>query len=220
MHRREKRDSQGRHARQRWNYIASVEALKFTLKLVILLKTQLRPLISPCTPSRDQDASLDPESEEGESGARARGSKGTRSVNELMKKYGSVDHYLFAAALDTDSLTPPPALVRPLSSGVQIASELMLIAEPLVYVLALRRQFDRTQTRTKPWRTKSEWTPLLLSLSLSIMSRQLRKYDQRSRSGVSPYAFDVNKSSIESNEQNRREQSFIRWVLLFVSCSN
>lgn len=205
MHRREKRDGQGRYARQRWNYITLVEVLKFTLKLVILLKTQLRPLVTPCTPSRDQDISLDPECDDG-----VREVRGVRSVADLKKKYGSVDKYLYATALDTDSLTPPSALVRPLSSGAQVVSELMLIAEPLVYVLALRRQFVRTQTRTKPWRSRSEWTPLLLSLSLSIMSRQLRKYDQRNRTGVSPYSFDVNKSSIEANEQNRREQSFIR----------
>ncbi|TIA92277.1 hypothetical protein E3P81_01612 [Wallemia ichthyophaga] len=208
MHRREKRDEQGRYARHRWNYITAIEALKFTLKLVILLKTQLRPLVTPCTPSRDQDVSLDPECDEAN-----RGVRGARSVVDLKTKYGSVDNYLHATALDTDSLTPPSALVRPLSSGAQVFSELMLIAEPLVYVLALRRQFARTQTRTKPWRTKSEWTPLLLSLSMSVMSRQLRKYGHKSRSGVSPYSFDVNKSSIEANEQNRREQSFIRYLL-------
>ncbi|EIM23909.1 peroxisome membrane protein [Wallemia mellicola CBS 633.66] len=200
MHRRERTSESA--GKQRWNYISAVEALKFTLRLIILLKTRFRPLIHPSTPSRDQDSTLDPE---------YKPASKVRNVDEFKREYGTVDNYLRSVALGSDAFTPPSALVRPLNSIPQVVSELLLAAEPLVYALALRRQYIRTQTRYKPWRTRSEWTPLLISLSMSILSRQLRKYDQRN--AVSPYAFDVNKSSIEMNEHMRREQSFIRYLL-------
>ncbi|TIB71223.1 Metallo-dependent phosphatase [Wallemia mellicola] len=177
MHRRERTSESA--GKQRWNYISAVEALKFTLRLIILLKTRFRPLIHPSTPSRDQDSTLDPE---------YKPASKVRNVDEFKREYGTVDNYLRSVALGSDAFTPPSALVRPLNSIPQVVSELLLAAEPLVYALALRRQYIRTQT-----------------------SRQLRKYDQRN--AVSPYAFDVNKSSIEMNEHMRREQSFIRYLL-------
>lgn len=89
----------------------------------------------------------------------------------------SISAYLSTRTLSLDDLRPPPRLVRPLTSTRAQLGEILWIIRPVFYSLALqhfatsastsRRNFDRS------W--QKSWSPVLIGLSLDLLSRHLSK---------------------------------------------
>ena len=203
LNRREKKKSSINNGKQRWNYIVMVETIKFVLKLIIIFKSNFRPIIHPVIPSREVDVTLDPEYIYKDK---------PKSIRDFRKDYGySLNKYLNSVALNSDQLVPPKSLVRPLSTPTSLISELIFTFEPLAYALALKFQFDRTNNRFKPWRTKLEWNPILISIALSLIARQLKNSNNK-YTKFSPYHYQFNKSKIESDEDISRNKNLIHYL--------
>ncbi|KAK0553182.1 hypothetical protein OC845_001318 [Tilletia horrida] len=74
-----------------------------------------------------------------------------------------VNDYLLSRTLTPTDVRKPVELVRQLRGRVGLTAELLWILRPLIYVLAIRRYGRKS---TSPW---------LLSLSLELLARRLRK---------------------------------------------
>ncbi|KAE8248786.1 hypothetical protein A4X13_0g5476 [Tilletia indica] len=83
-----------------------------------------------------------------------------------------VNEFLLSRTLTPTDVRKPPELVRPLRGRVGVTAELLWILRPLIYVLAIRRYGRKS---TSPW---------VLSLSLELLARRLRK-----RSFLNPDSF-------------------------------
>ncbi|KAI0003715.1 peroxisome membrane protein [Russula compacta] len=167
----------GASAKNRWRAITLLEAVKVVLKFILLRITR-RPLMSPPIPERD----IDPESLPPPS---------TRSSPTLVpSSLGSSppEDFLLSKALTTSSVKNPTSLVKPLLSPQEWISESVHILRPLIYVFLLSSDRERKSGR-----------PLLVSLALELVSRNLRRTPS-------------NSSALERQEYARRDRDLF-WYL-------
>ncbi|KAF8481913.1 peroxisome membrane protein [Russula ochroleuca] len=192
----------------RWRAIALLEAVKVMLKLTLLRITR-RPLISPPIPERDIDPeSLPPLSTQSSPTlvASSLGSSAPSTPEHLRNnheplpahpllttppptnKTSVVEDFLLSKALTTSNVKNPTTLVKPFLAPQEWIAESIYIFRPLVYVLLLSSDRERKSNR-----------PLMVSLALELVSRNLRRTPSSS-------------SALERQEYARRDRDLF-WYL-------
>ncbi|KAG9237694.1 peroxisome membrane protein [Amylocarpus encephaloides] len=165
--------------RTRWRVIILLEVIKATCRLLLLKITNARPLVTPALPEREvipdeETNSPPPEDEEAALEAELEGrSPSPSQQNYKMKRTGlslptlpnpgDISSYLLSKVLTADDIKSPSTLLNTMPRTALLA-ETVHILQPLVYAIALSRS-----------KSKSNWQPWLLSLSLEYAARQLRK---------------------------------------------
>ncbi|KAF8320256.1 peroxisome membrane protein [Clavulina sp. PMI_390] len=192
--------------RQVWRWIICVESLKAFLRLIILRATR-RPVVEPSLPDRDSDH---PSSVETKPRPIIAQNANPHTPDHIKNNHGffppspisapnpmlsttrpiSIDEYLLTKALTPSSACPPTNLLVSLTTPKEWLSEILHIIRPFVYVLALARSGHR----------RTDFRPLLLSLSLDLLSVYLR----RQPSSALP---------LERHEYARRDRELL-WYLL------
>jgi len=195
-------------SKSRWNAIALLEAVKVVLKFTLLRITR-RPLISPPIPERDIDPESLPPLSTHSSPTLVPSSLGSsppstpehlRNNHEPLpahslltappptNKTSVVEDFLLSKALTTSSVKNPTSLVKPLLSPQEWIAESIYIFRPLIYVLLLSSDRERKSSR-----------PLMVSLTLELVSRNLRRTPSSS-------------SALERQEYARRDRDLL-WYL-------
>jgi len=195
-------------AKSRWRAIAALEALKVVLKFTLLRITH-RPLLSPPIPERDIDPENLPPPSTHSSPTLAPSSLGSsppgtpehlRNNHEPLpphplltappptNKTSVVEDFLLSKALTTSSVKNPTSLVKPLLGPREWIAEGIYILRPLIYVLLLSSDRERKSGR-----------PLMVSLALELLSRNLRRTPS-------------NSSALERQEYARRDRDLF-WYL-------
>lgn len=130
--------------------------------------------------------------------------------NSLLNKPASlssdapIEEYLLPKALSTSSVKQPTALMRELSSPTDWMAEIVYILRPLIYgtfsfVLNIQKMYQFFLVGIISRNPKST-NPLIVSLSLELFSRYLRRVPPPS-------------SALERGEYARRDRDFL-WYLL------
>ncbi|KAH8120179.1 peroxisomal membrane protein PEX16 [Phellopilus nigrolimitatus] len=194
--------------RTRWRGIVLLEMIKAVLRLVILKITR-RPMLSPPLPERDFDTSHIPSQSAASSPTLAPSSQPSSPLmtpdhlknnhisldinNSLLNTPAAlsseapIEEYLLPKALSTTSVKSSSALMRELGSPTDWLAEIIYILRPLVYVGIISKNPKSTN-------------PLIVSLSLELFSRYLRR--------VAPPS-----ATLERGEYARRDRDFL-WYLL------
>ncbi|KZV77080.1 peroxisome membrane protein [Peniophora sp. CONT] len=191
----------------RWKGIVALEAFKAILRFVLLRITR-RPLVSPPIPEREIDPTGLPPSSTTSSPTLAPSSPSNSppsTPDHLRNNHipllphalltsppqtqqtTPVEDFLLSKALTTSSVKAPSNLVKPLTSPKDWIAESLYILRPLVYVYMLSK--DRKTSR-----------PLLTSLALELVSRNLRR-------------IPTNSSALERAEYATRDRDML-WYLL------
>jgi len=185
-----------------------LETVKVVLKFTLLRITR-RPLISPPIPERDIDPESLPLPSTHSSPTLVPSSLGSsppstpehlRNNHEPLpahslltappptNKTSVVEDFLLSKALTTSSVKNPTSLVKPLLSPQEWIAESIHVFRPLIYVLLLSSDRERKSSR-----------PLMVSLTLELVSRNLRRTPS-------------NSSALERQEYARRDRDLI-WYL-------
>ncbi|PAV21941.1 peroxisome membrane [Pyrrhoderma noxium] len=190
--------------KNKWRGILLLEIIKAILRLLILKLTK-RPLLTPALPEREYD----PASVQMQSGSSSptlvpssTSSSPIMTPEHLKNNHVSLDldnpllntpsalncdtpveQYLLPKALTTSSVKNPLTLMSELSSPTDWLCEFVFILRPLIYVWLLSK---------KPKSTN----PLIVSLSLELFSRYLRRNPPAS-------------SALERNEYARRDRDLL-----------
>lgn len=196
------------NAKSRWRAITLLEALKVVLKFTLLRITR-RPLMSPPIPERDIDPESLPPPSTRSSPTLVPSSLGSsppgtpehlRNNHEPLpphpllsappptNKTSVVEDFLLSRTLTTSSVKHPTMLVKPLLSPQEWIAESVHILRPLIYVILLSRDRERKSSR-----------PLMASLALELVSRNLRRTPS-------------NSSSLERQEYAQRDRDLF-WYL-------
>lgn len=192
----------------KWRGIVLLEVIKAVLRLIILKITR-RPLLSPPLPERDFDPTTIELQSASSSPTLAPSSHPDSPLmtpehlknnhisldnpNSFLNKPAAlssdapVEEYLLPKALSTSSVKEPTTLIRELSSPADWVAEIIYILRPLIYVGVISRNPKSTN-------------PLIVSLSLELFSRYLRRVPRPS-------------SALERSEYARRDRDFL-WYLL------
>ncbi|TDL28628.1 peroxisomal membrane protein PEX16 [Rickenella mellea] len=194
--------------KNRWRAIILIEIIKAYLRLTIVTITR-RPILSPPIPERDIDPATIPTSSNASSPTLAPSSSYSSSppstpkhlqnnhisldtANMLLtpppplQSDSPVEDYLLPKALSSSSVKSPTSLIRPLSTPKDWLSEIVYIARPLIYVAALGMKYEATN-------------PLVVSLSLELLSRHLRRTPPAS-------------SALERAEYARRDRDILWYI--------
>jgi len=185
-----------------------LEAFKVVLKFILLRITR-RPLMSPPIPERDIDPESLPPPSTHSSPTLAPSSLGSsppetpehlRNNHEPLpphpllsappptNKTTTVEDFLLSKVLTTSSVRHPMSLVKPLLSPQEWIAESIYILRPLIYVHLLSSERERKSSR-----------PLMVSLALELLSRNLRRTPS-------------NSSALERQEYARRDRNLF-WNL-------
>ena len=189
---------------------------------LMLLRTTRRPSLCPPLPERDIDAaSLDSQPTPQTSSPRSDSPIRTPdhlknnhiSVNQtssLLNKPDAlscetpIEEFLLPKALSTDAVKNPLTLVRELSSTTDWIAEVIFILRPLIYgknvCIPVLTWLSNSRIVLILSKNPRSTNPLLVSLSMELLSRYLRRVP-------SP------KSSLERNEYARRDRDLL-WYLL------
>jgi peroxin-16 len=197
-------------------------ALKFTL-----LRITHRPLISPPIPERDIDPESLPPPSTHSSPTLVPSSLGSSApstpehlrnnheplpANPLLtappptNKTSVVEDFLLSKALTTSSVKNPTTLVKPLSSPQEWIAESIYIFRPLIYGQIASPHPYLLATNPPPvlllssHRERKSSRPLMVSLTLELVSRNLRRTPS-------------NSSALERQEYARRDRDLF-WYLL------
>ncbi|KAL4402952.1 peroxisomal membrane protein [Malassezia pachydermatis] len=147
-----------------WDVVVAIEAIKAALRFSLVRASQRRPVISPPLPQREFDPALLERQRVPGSAATWQGSR-TGIIRRSLSTMQGRDAYehLLSHTLTEQDVSPPPLLVRALSTNIGSAAECLWILRPLVYVLLLRHYGPR-DTR-----------PFVTSLLLEWLARAVRK---------------------------------------------
>ncbi|KAI0068235.1 peroxisome membrane protein [Artomyces pyxidatus] len=194
-------------SKNRWRGIVVLEAIKAILKFTLLRITG-RPLLSPPIPERDIDPATLPPPSTTSSPTLApsslapsppttpdhlRNNHTPLPPHPLLtsppatKQTSPIEDFLLSKALTTSSVKSPTSLIKPLATPKEWLSESIHILRPLIYVSLLSS--ERHSNR-----------PLVVSLALELLSRNLRR-------------IPTNSSSLERSEYARRDRDLL-WYLV------
>ncbi|VDC01824.1 unnamed protein product [Peniophora sp. CBMAI 1063] len=176
----------------RWRGIVMLEAVKAILRFVLLRITK-RPLVSPPIPEREIDPTALPSSSTTSSPTLAPSSPSQSppgTPDHLRNNHVPLlPHPLLTSPPPTKHTTPVEdfLLSKALTTSSDWIAESLYILRPLVYVVMLSK--DRKSSR-----------PLLASLALELVSRNLRR-------------IPTNSSALERSEYASRDRDML-WYLL------
>ena len=210
----------------RWRVVVVLEVVKALCRVVLMRLTNTRPLVSPPLPEREVDPrALEVEAgvaeEEREDGkVPGDGMESPEPVGErggadsslgwTMPRTGlslpslpdshDISEYLLKKVLTADDIKPARQLLRRVTTTQGQVAELMWIARPVLYALAMQKwcQEDR-----------KSWRPWVLGVSVEIAARQLAKKDLAERVAGGWRGL----TGLEREELRRRGWGVGWWVL-------
>jgi peroxin-16 len=162
----------------RWRIVVLLEFIKTVCRLLLLRITNSRPLVTPPLPEREtipEEASSEEEDEFSDEGFSEPPRRAPKEYK--MKRTGlslptlpnpsDISSYLLSKVLTAEDIRSPSSLLNTIHGSTQLA-EILHILQPLVYAYAMSRS-----------KSKTNWQPWLLGLSIEYAARQLRKTDLR-----------------------------------------
>lgn len=191
--------------RVRWRVVVVLELLKALCRLLLLKITGWRMVVPPM-PERESpvEEKSEEQEEEGEIVMEAYGKTTEKKGEWIMPRTGltmptlprpsDISNFLLSKVLTADDIKPATNLLSTIHGYAQ-AAEIMHIARPVVYALAMLRASGDPKK-------SSSWQPWLLGLSIELAARQLRRESQaRGR-----------ETALERDEWSRRAWAMGWWA--------
>ncbi|PGG97844.1 hypothetical protein AJ80_09624 [Polytolypa hystricis UAMH7299] len=193
----------------RWRIIVIMESVKALCRLILLRRTNSRPLVTPPLPEREVDPrTADDDGDSGDWNGMETPSENHSEHSWTMPRtglplpslpdVGDISSYLLSKVLTADDIKPPKSLLHRVTGQGQLA-EVLYILRPLIYVLALQK-----------WRgNKKNWNPWLIGFALEFGCRQLAKKDFRKRVAGGLRGL----SGLEKDELRKRAWAMGWWAM-------
>ncbi|KAL8829816.1 MAG: hypothetical protein Q9191_001795 [Dirinaria sp. TL-2023a] len=192
----------------RWRLVVLLEIIKAICRTIMLKITGWKMNLSPAVPDQraSEEETRSSEDSENELGEVMNGGppeeiqwrmpRTKHRLSPLPEPGASIQAYLSTRVVSPDTIKHASLLVRRLSTYQAQAAELLYIARPVIYALAMQRLQGN----------KRDWRPWAIGLVMEVAARQLAKRELREHPGGMS-----SMTSVERDEWSKRGWSVAWW---------